>query len=84
MENAWYEEKWATDLMGAIASSVFAEPTEARVDTQGVEKALADLRAKTALGVAPEFGKWAPVIAVISIIALTLLFFFLSKGKRRR
>lgn len=70
MENdAWYKEKWATDLMGQIASSFFAKPVEAPVVSPQ----------QPVVGAAPELGKWTPVIVAVCIIALILLFFFLKK-----
>ncbi len=71
MENdVWYKEKWATDLMGTIASSIFAKPVETPVVSP---------QQPTDLGAKIEFGDWAPVVMIISIVALILLFLFLRR-----
>lgn len=70
MENGvWYKEKWATDLMGTIAESVFAKPVAAPVVSPQ----------QPALGAKIEFGDYAPVVMIISIVALILLFLFLRR-----
>jgi len=73
MENEWYKEEWATDLMGIIAGQVFKTPVETPVvSPQEPAKA-------TALGAKIEFGDWTLVVSIISIVALILLFFFLRR-----
>jgi len=74
MENdVWYKEKWATDLMGTIAGQIFKTPVETPVvSPQEPAK-------PTALGAKIEFGDWAPVVMIISIVALILLFLFLRR-----
>ena len=73
MENdAWYKEKWATDLMGIIAKEVFKKPAEEPI----ISPQSPDLGAKF------EAGDWTVAIVVVSIVALILLFFFLKKGRR--
>ena len=71
MENdAWYKEKWATDLMGQIAGQIFKAPVAAPVVSP---------QQPTDLGAKIEFGDWAPVVMIISIVALILLFLFLRR-----
>jgi len=77
MENEWYKEKWATDLMAQVADAVFKKPVETSVASPQQPKAPTDLGAKI------EFGDWTLVVSIISIVALVLLFFFLRKGPGR-
>lgn len=74
MENdVWYKEKWATDLMGVIAKEVFKTPIAAPVVSPQQPVKTTDLGAKI------EFGDWAPVVMIISIVAVILLFLFLRR-----
>ena len=75
MENEWYKEKWATDLMAQLAGSIFAKPAQAPVLSPQQPAKTTDLGAKI------EFGDWTIVVTIISIVALILLFLFLKKGK---
>ena len=75
MENEWYKEEWATDLMGTIASVVFKQPAEAPVVSPQAPAKTTDLGAKI------EFGDWTIVVTIISIVALILVFLFLKKGR---
>lgn len=75
--NEWYNEKWATDLMGIIAGQVFKTPVETPVvSPQQPAK-------RTDLGATIEFGDWTLVVSIISIVALILLFFFLRQRTGR-
>ena len=78
MENsAWYNEKWATNLMGIIAEQVFKTPVETPVVSPQQPVKTTDLGAKI------EFGDWTLVVSIISIVALILLFFFLRQRTGR-
>jgi hypothetical protein len=67
--NAWYKEKWATDLMGIIAGEVFKAPVEAPIVSPQ----------QPAVGAEPGLGGYAPVVMIISVVALILLFLFLRR-----
>ncbi|MBA7612633.1 hypothetical protein ES703_19869 [subsurface metagenome] len=73
MENVWYKEEWATELMGVVAGSIFAEPEPSLYAGYQLPPI------KTGLGFKAEFGDWAPVVMVIGIVALILLFLFLRR-----
>ena len=73
MENVWYEEEWATGLMGVVASSIFAEPEPSPLAGYQLPAI------PTGLGAKIEFGDWAPVVMIIGIVALILLFLFLRR-----
>ncbi|KKM05563.1 hypothetical protein LCGC14_1752800 [marine sediment metagenome] len=77
MENEWYNEKWATDLMGIIAGEVFKKPVETPVVSPQQPAKTTDL------GATIEFGDWTLVVSIISIVALILLFFFLRQKTGR-
>lgn len=71
VNNEWYKEKWATDLMGQIATSVFGPKTQEPPPTTST---IAE-KPKTALGL--QMGDWVVPVTAIGVVAVVVFVVFL-------